>query len=173
MDARRIERIEQGADVAAAAIFAAALAFAALRFGPMPAAAAGAVAFFVMFRGLQSIEAKAPAFPVEMFEAVPLPAAIEPEEMLLTDVYEPKGEDDELVLDDVFAAPDAVLVLEDVLARLGENSRVIRLFDPSAMPTPGEMQSRIDRHLEGSSACNADASKALHNALADLRKSLR
>jgi hypothetical protein len=172
MDARRIERIEQSLDVVAAAAFAAAVAFAALRFGAVAAAVAGAASFAAVFRILGVIGATAPAFPIE-FEAPELPAAIEPEEMLLTDVYRPEDEEDELVLDNILPAPDAVLVLEDVLARLSEDSRVIRLFDPAAMPTPGEMKSRVDRHLQDSPVRTADASEELHTALADLRKSLR
>lgn len=168
MDARRIERIEQGLDVIAAAAFAAAAAYAALRLGVLAASASGMAAFAVLFRILGAIGAEPSAFAME-FETPELPTAIEPEEMLLTDVYIPEPE--ELLLEDL--APDPVLVLEDVLARLGENSRVIRLFDPAAMPTPGEMQSRIDRHLEASTASHPDASKALHDALADLRKALR
>ena len=171
MDARRIERIERGAELVGAAAFAAAVAYAALRFGPIPAAVAGAVAFFAMFQILGRVGADVPTFALDHFEASELPPAVEPEELLLTEVHEPEAE--ELLLDDVFTESDAVLVLEDVLARLGENSRVIRLFDPAAMPTPGEMQSRIDRHLEDAPERNAEASKALHEALSDLRKSLR
>jgi hypothetical protein len=172
MDARRIERIEQCLDAVASAAFAAAVAFAALRFGAVGATLAGAVSFVAVFRILGVIGVTAPAFPIE-FEAPELPAAIEPEEMLLTDVYRPVDEEDELVLDNFLPAPDAVLVLEDVLVRLSEDSRVIRLFDPAAMPTPGEMKSRVDRHLQESPARTADASEELHTALADLRKSLR
>ena len=171
MDARRIERIERGAELVGAAAFAAAVAYAALRFGPIPAAIAGVGAFFAIFRLLGRVGAGASTFALEHFEASALPPAAEPEEMLLTEVYEPEAE--ELLLDDVFTESDAVLVLEDVLARLGENSRVIRLFDPAAMPTPGELQSRIDRHLDQSPERNAEASRALHDALSDLRKSLR
>ena len=174
MDARRIERIERGAELVGAVAFAAAVAYAALRFGPLPAAVAGGASFLIIFRILAKSGAGAPTFVLEYFSPQELPAPIEPEELLLTEVHEqaadPAGE---LLLDDVFAGPDAVLVLEDVLARLGENSRVIRLFDPAAMPTPGEMQTRIDRHLEDAPERNAEASKALHDALADLRKSLR
>jgi len=172
MDARRIERIEQSLDVAGATAFAAAAAYAAIRFGAVAAAVAGAASFAAMFRLLGLIGATAPAFPIE-FEAPELPAGIEPEEMLLTDVYRPENQEDELVLDNVLPAHDAVLVLEDVLARLSEDSRVIRLFDPAAMPTPGEMKARVDRHLHDSPARTADASEELHTALADLRKSLR
>jgi hypothetical protein len=43
------------------------------------------------------------------------------------------------------------------------------------MPSPEEMISRIDRHLEGgaSAAQSADAAEALHQALAELRRSIR
>jgi hypothetical protein len=56
-----------------------------------------------------------------------------------------------------------------------DHGRVVHLFDPAAMPTPEEMISRIDRHLEGhtSAAQSADAAQALHEALAELRRSIR
>jgi hypothetical protein len=41
------------------------------------------------------------------------------------------------------------------------------------MPTPGELSDRIDRHLEREPAAAPDASQALHDALAELRRSLR
>lgn len=55
------------------------------------------------------------------------------------------------------------------------DSRVVHLFDPASMPTPEEMISRIDRHLEGqpSAAQSANAAQALHEALAELRRSIR
>jgi hypothetical protein len=42
------------------------------------------------------------------------------------------------------------------------------------MPTPGQLKSRIDRHLqqETSGSRSHDASQALHEALAELRRSL-
>ncbi len=54
-------------------------------------------------------------------------------------------------------------------------ARVVHLFDPASMPTPEEMISRIDQHLEGhpSAAQSADAAQALHQALAELRRSIR
>jgi hypothetical protein len=66
------------------------------------------------------------------------------------------------------------LVLEDILAELGPDSRVVRLFDPAAMPTPGQLNARIERHLGEESASTAppDASQALYDALAELRRSL-
>jgi len=163
MDARRIERIEQGADIAASAVFAAAAAYAALRFGPMPAAAAGAAAFFVLLKGLQSVAPTAPAYEVETFEPVALPQAVEPEpELLLTDVYKEQQSD-----------PGAALELDDVLSAIENDSRVVRLFDPAAMPTPSELKTRIDRHIHDTPAQSVDASQALHEALAELRRSLR
>ncbi|MEO5640428.1 MAG: hypothetical protein ABIQ98_01520 [Sphingomicrobium sp.] len=67
-----------------------------------------------------------------------------------------------------------------------EESRVVRLFEPRATPTAGELQTRIEAHL-GHSAQDSgrppapwdgpstipDASDALHAALDDLRRSLR
>jgi hypothetical protein len=49
------------------------------------------------------------------------------------------------------------------------------LFDPAAMPTPAQLNARIERHLETGAppAPSQDASQALHDALADLRRSLR
>jgi hypothetical protein len=56
-----------------------------------------------------------------------------------------------------------------------QDSRVVHLFDPASMPTPEEMISRIDRHFESqpSAAQSADAAQALHEALAELRRSIR
>jgi len=70
---------------------------------------------------------------------------------------------------------DEPLELEDVLAEIGPEARVVRLFDPKRMPTPGQMKSRIDDHLAQGSAADApiDASQALSDALAELKRSLR
>ena len=66
-------------------------------------------------------------------------------------------------------------VLDDVLTQINADSRVVRLFDPKLMPTPGQLKSQIDSHLgHGSPASGAsDASQALSDALAELRRSLR
>ena len=66
--------------------------------------------------------------------------------------------------------PEALL-LDDILASMGPDSRVVRLFAPDQMPTAGQLQERIDRHIGGMS--DADAADALHQALAEIRKSLR
>jgi hypothetical protein len=74
------------------------------------------------------------------------------------------------------AVDDDLLVLDDVLSEIGPDSRVVRLFDPAAMPTPGQLKARIDRHLiEGAlpRATSHDASQALYDALAELRLELR
>lgn len=100
-------------------------------------------------------------------------------ELLLTEQLDP----DELVLTEENRA-DAPLVLDDILAELGPDARVVRLFDRKAMsaaPTPGQLQSRIAGHLkDGASsvapthpATPSDASQALSAALAELRRSLR
>ena len=73
-------------------------------------------------------------------------------------------------------APDEEpLLLDDILAELKPDSRVVRLFDPEAMPTPAELKSRIDSHLQPGIARDQspDAGQALHDALADLRRSIR
>lgn len=89
-------------------------------------------------------------------------------------------EPDELLLTDVFHAPAAQqsaedeLLLDDVLASIDPDSRVVQLFDPKAMPTAGELQERIDRHLRGDPVQPIpDATRELHEALAALRQSLR
>jgi len=72
------------------------------------------------------------------------------------------------------SAGDDELVLNDILANLGEDSRVVRLFDASAMPTPAQLRAQIDQHLTRQASREApDASAALHEALAELRSSLR
>lgn len=67
------------------------------------------------------------------------------------------------------------LMLDDILAELEPGSRVVRLFDRKAMPTPGQLKSRIDRHLGQETGMGKvpDASEALSEALAELRRSLR
>ena len=82
------------------------------------------------------------------------------EELLLTERYEPAEEP---------------LLLEDILGEIEADSRVVRLFDPAAMPTPAQLNDRIQRHLVRGAppAPPHDASQALHDALAELRSSLR
>ena len=169
MEARHIERVESGVDLAAAAIFAAAIAYGMLRLGwsPLTAAAAAGAALLASWRILRAIEAASPAFDFPPFETAPLPEAEEVDELVLTDADLLDPADKDAHVDE--------LVLDDVLAKLEDLSRVVRLFDRSAMPTPGELKSRIDAHLEEGPQPNAtpDASQALHDALSELRRTLR
>jgi len=89
-------------------------------------------------------------------------------------------EPDELLLDE----KDAVLELNDRLEGICSESRVVRLFERDE-PTPGELVDRIalflgeGRHPEPADRPAADgpqrpdASAALHDALANIRASLR
>ena len=66
------------------------------------------------------------------------------------------------------------LILDDVLGAITPDARVISLFDPERMPTAGELQSRIERHLLGPDIPPPpDATEDLHDALRALRQSLR
>jgi hypothetical protein len=99
-----------------------------------------------------------------------------PGELLLTEAD--RREPGELLLtasDRLHPAPGEPLVLDDIVAELGPDARVVRLFDRKAMPTPGQLKSRIDSHLEQGSTppASTDAAKALSDALAELRRSLR
>jgi hypothetical protein len=189
MDGVKAERIEAGVERIAAALFAGATAYASYRWmsgvygepqvGALSAAAA-VVAFFLCTRGLRSIPVEQrfdlPAFGVPPIEPI--------DELLLTDAnrLQPLEAHDlgELLLTDsdrfhpLERDASDELVLEDILAELGPDSRVVRLFDPAAMPTPGQLNARIERHLgeESAPTAPADASQALYDALAELRRSL-
>lgn len=67
------------------------------------------------------------------------------------------------------------LLLDDIVERIGPDSRVVQLFDPKRMPTPGELRARIDRHLVAGTVQPPppDATQALHQAIEELRRSLR
>ncbi len=124
--------------------------------------AVGAAAFAVAWLVLRLFRGNQPQFPMPVFD----PADYEPEiaeavadELLLEERVEPE-EEEELLLE-VRAWPTA------------EDSRVIRLFDPARMPTAGELQQRIDRHLQSPNRVIPDAAQELHDAIAALRQSLR
>jgi len=164
--------IEKNVDRAASALFAAACAYAA--YGrlvthvvrPLVAAEVAALAALAYLLSAVALGAVRPkprrlrvaAFDVREIDLEELP------ELLLTERYEapePK--------------PEEPLLLDDILAELEPDSRVVRLFDPASMPTPGQLKSRIDHHLdhEASLGQNSEAVQALHDALAELRRSLR
>lgn len=78
------------------------------------------------------------------------------------------------------AEPEALL-LDDALAPAEADSRVVQLFAARPLPTPGELQSRIEAHLSAPGRpprdatvleLEVDAAAALRQALGDLRRSL-
>lgn len=146
-------------DAGAAAIFGGACAFAAHAFAESVAVAvaAGGAAAALSFAALQRIASPA-QFALTRFEAT----GWEMDELLLT-------------LDDRLLEPTAAdeLLLEDLLERPDADSRVVQLFD-CRMPTAGELQARIERHLRSGSPAPVvpDASAELQEALASLRRSL-
>lgn len=120
-------------------------------------AAVGVVtAFLPCWKLLRLVDSRDPGFQVPQID---LGGAVSPTELVLTDA-------DRL---------DDVLLLDDVVTRVGPGSRVVRLFDPAAMPTPGELKARIDRHLDRESleSPDPDDSQALFDALSELRLGLR
>ena len=168
MHARSVVRVEKAVDVTASMLFALACCLASYAWfagSPLQLAWSAAVAALGYTAGAaalrviepESRRAPVPIFDVREVEPMGLP------ELLLTDVYcAPSGNEDALLLD-------------DILAKLGSDSRVVRLFDPAAMPTPGQLNDRIERHLERRAApiSSEDATQALHDALAELRRSIR
>jgi|KBSSwiStaDraftv2_1062776.scaffolds.fasta_scaffold993245_1 hypothetical protein len=169
MEARHIDRLETGVDYAAAAILSAAAAYAMLRLGWSPAVAAivAGAALLASSRILTSVSPGSPTFSLASFDTATLPETEGLDELILTDGDRLDAGDQSEHVDE--------LVLDDVLAKLEDLSRVVRLFDASAMPSPGELKHRIDRHLDGASPSSPppDASQALHDALSELRRTLR
>ena len=166
MDARHATWLEAAVDCAAAAILAVAVGYAAGRLGSsLPSAAAlAAAALGAGALVLSRVEPGPRVYALAAFEPAALPPAETAAELILTDSdrLEQRDAADELVLD-------------DVLAKLEDFSRVVRLFDRSAMPTPGDIEPRDERRLDGPPPAGppADASQALHDALSELRRSLR
>ncbi|HSR00581.1 MAG TPA: hypothetical protein VLM36_11795 [Sphingomicrobium sp.] len=166
-----VARVEKLADCAASAVLALACGFAASQWlagavARLPASAAlAAAAYFLSVRLLGSIQPQPRRLPVAIFDVRELEPIepIEPTELLLTErLDQPSRGTDPLLLD-------------DILAELGPDSRVVRLFDPASMPTAGDLRLRIEKHLDGeaTAARSSDAAQALHEALAELRRSIR
>ena len=190
MDAGLIDRIESGAERLASASFGAASGYAAyvglggLVSSPELAVCASAVAIVAHLlcgRTLDAVAHQGPQFKFRAFDVRQIETLDQSDELLLT---EDDQVSDELVLAQadrlrslgelVLGDADRLLVLDDVLAEIGPESRVVRLFDRKAMPTPGQLKSRIDDHLGTASApAQPDASQALSDALKELRRSLR
>lgn len=173
------------------------LAFRPQLGGYVAAAAAAVAACLLCNAALKQMTKRPPRLRVPIFDLREFDA-FGPDELLLTDKL--NGEliltdevCDELLLTDTLGAellltdserlspvaaapgPASPLVLDDVLAEIGPESRVVRLFDRSAMPTPGQLKLHIDDHLGPGSpkAAPMDATQALSDALAELKRSLR
>ena len=181
MGGGRATKIEDIVERATALAFAAALACSACmlvinRLEPLRVGFVTLGAFaggYVVAAGLlRMLGGGAAGFALPAFE---LPSLnLDPwEELLLTEQVE-------LVLTEAdrltsLKSAEDELILDDILAKLGSDSRVVRLFEPGAMPTPGQLNARIESHLRQASApaAPADASEALFEALTQLRRSLR
>lgn len=185
MTAATIERIETNVERAAAAFFAGAVAFAVfaglravlppLQLGAGVGGAAIA-AFLLCSRVMSAAAGGATSMPVPIFHVRELDP-FELPELLLTEA----DRRDELLLTAADRVAEELLLTEadrvqpaEARAHKGD-SRVVQLFDRKAMPTPGELQSRVDDHLAQASPRQppSDASQALAAALAELRRSLR
>lgn len=193
MDAALIDRIETGFERCASALFALAVGFAVFRWQPRPlayAAIASALAYVLSDRALKMVTSRRPQFAVPIFDVREIESLTPDDELLLADADRLQAADelvltdadrvgakDELLLTDSdrHQLPVDPLVLDDILAKIGPESRVVRLFDRKAMPTPGQLKLRIDDHLGQGvpPAASSDASQALSDALAELRRSLR
>ena len=156
--ARRLEAI---VDLSASAALAAALVWAGTTIGGnMIGGVAGVAGGWASWAALRRLGSEAKTYAVRIFDVRDL--EIDPvDELVLSDADRwVDNQDHELLLDDVLPVADP-------------GSRVVRLFDAAAMPTPGELMARIDRHLASPQPAPPDASQALFEALADLRSSLR
>jgi hypothetical protein len=185
MQPASVIRIEKNVDRLASALFAMACGYAAnLWFAGellkpvlgVATLAAAAFAYLLGTRALGAVRPEKPRPPVPIFDVREV-EPMDPQELRLSNQA---GLSDpcELLLTDRFeegSPGEEPLLLDDILAGPGSESRVVRLFDPSAMPAAGEPSSRIDRHLESEafSPQSQDAAQALHDALAELRRSLR
>jgi len=181
MRGRREERIEAAVDHGAAAVLGGAVAYVGFEllreWLALPqlagaAATAGALTFLLAARLLRRVQPQAASFDFPVFRMADLELA-EADELLLTEQVELLLTDADRLKPQRTAEEE--LVLNDILAKLGPESSVVRLFDPAATPTPGQLQSRVDQYLsEGSPGSpGSDASQALYDALAELRRSLR
>lgn len=187
-----INRIESSAEQVAAALLGGSAGYAAYVLsngGPqrtLYAAGAWALAYIVCLMCMKAVSGGKTRFDIRIFDVSSLGIS-ELEELLLTEklgdellLTQSDRLDAELILTDadrlsgVGTAIAEPLILDDVLAAVGADARVVRLFDRKAMPTPGQMSSTIERHLDrGAGSGHPDAAQALSDALAELRRSLR
>jgi hypothetical protein len=183
MDAAIARRIERNVDRGASALFAGAAAY--CTYGVLsPAIAqpilgaycggAAALAYLLTVRGLMLTGVGEQRHPVPVFDLRkidPMPVGV----LILTDADRVAAAPAEDVAAEHSAAEPDVLVLDDIVAELDPDSRVVRLFDRQAMPTPGQLKQQIDQHLAAPAIPDdvGDASQALSDALSELRRSLR
>jgi hypothetical protein len=181
MNARTAGRIERGTERIASALFAGAVGFAAYVFlGPVAgevqlrllAGGAALAAFLLSGIAMRAAPNRGSSFAPPVFSLADF-GAFEPDELLLS--AEDRLAPEELLLteEDRITEAGEPLLLDDVLTKMGPDSRVVRLFDRNSMPTPGQLQSRIDNHIGHRQSVAPDASEALSEALAELRRSLR
>jgi hypothetical protein len=166
MNGSKADKIEAAVDASAAGLLAVVITFVLAKLTAIGFAGAGAIiAFAGCFRILRSIAPEAPRFSLAPFDPAPFDLGSAPG-LVLTDADR---------LERALGVDEGELVLDDVLAQIGAGARVVRLFDPAAMPTQWQAQARTDRpcHLGSSETAPPDASQALYAALAELRRSLR
>jgi hypothetical protein len=139
------------------------------------AVAAGILAFALAWFVLRAA-GKRQGWVLPAFEAALPP----PEEECAAGTDAPEQQEDlselaELLLTDrVEPAEEEELLLTEALPEADPASRVVRLFARQSLPSPGELQERVDRHLGGAdrTASIPDATAELHEALRALRGSL-
>ncbi|MCL6697238.1 hypothetical protein LZ496_00330 [Sphingomonas sp. NSE70-1] len=157
--------LETAVEWVAPILLAAALGWAGFRLGaPLAGIVAAAIVAFAGGLGIMRRTDHAAPAAIAPFEAAAI-EPVEPDELLLT-------------------AEDEVLILDDPLVEPPSDSRVVRLFERQE-PTPGELVDRITDFLGGTrqpvlvpqrpveDQFSADASAALHAALANIKASLR
>lgn len=160
--------IETAVELGAAAALGAAVAFAATMLGAGAAGVgAAALAFAAAAAGLRLVPAGA-SWRLPKFEPAVGDAG---EECPPSAAEQPVA----AVRDAAAGAVADELLLDDPLPPPAEQSRVVQLFGERRLPTPGELQASIARHLErnGAPVDQPDAAAALSAALAELRRSLR
>ena len=101
---------------------------------PREAVVAAALLCLGALAVLRQVRPEARRFRVRAFELAPVDVrrhGVEPDVLELTDM-----------------AADEPLELVDALPQAPEDSRVVQLFAPRPLPTPGELARRIEHHLE-------------------------
>ena len=192
MGGKRSESIVKSLELVAAGAFAAAVGYAVFALSGLPepeggmcVAVATSISFYLCRGALAVFAEKDAAFTVPIFDVREIELDEEllltrenrvgTAELLLTEADRLGTEELLLTESDRVGTEPGTLELDDILAELGPDSRVVRLFDRKAMPTPGQLQTRIDDHLHRATPApvHSDAAQALSDALAELRRSLR